>query len=100
MTVYYNFKWNPEKARLNIRKHRVSFEQAATVFLDPLALSLFDEEHCEDEERGITLGRSREVQTLVVAHTYQESQGNIATIRIISARKATKHEQQQYESNL
>ncbi len=100
MTVYYNFKWNPEKARLNIRKHRVSFEQAATVFLDPLALSLLDEEHSEDEERWITMGRSREAQTLVVVHTYREGSDNNATIRIISARKATKHEQQQYESNL
>lgn len=98
MTVYYNFKWNPEKAQLNIRKHRVSFEQAATVFIDPLALSLLDEEHGENEERWITMGRSREAQTLVVVHTYRENQSNSVTIRIISARKATKHEQQQYES--
>ncbi len=100
MTVYYNFKWNPEKARLNVRKHRVSFEQAATVFLDPLALSLLDEEHSEDEERWITLGRSREAQTLVVVHTSREGSDNNATVRISSARKATKHERQQYESNL
>ncbi len=69
-------------------------------FSDPLALSLLYEEHREDEERWITMGQSREAQTLVVVHTYRENQDNSVTIRIISARKATKHEQQQYESNL
>jgi len=100
MTVYYNFEWNPEKARLNVRKHRISFEQAATVFLDPLALSIRDDEHPDKEERWITLGRSGEAKTLLVVHTYRENPNNSVTIRIISARKATKHEQRQYEATI
>jgi hypothetical protein len=52
----YQFEWNPTKARQNARKHRVTFERGATVFKDPNALSLFDEEHSDEEERWITLG--------------------------------------------
>lgn len=97
--LQYNFEWNPAKATSNLCKHGVSFEQAAEVFLDPLQLTLFDEEHSEDEERWITLGRVNTAGLLVVVHTFLEYFGNNAvTIRIISARLATRHEQKQYEA--
>jgi uncharacterized DUF497 family protein len=54
--VEYNFEWDPAKARENLRKHRVSFERAAQVFLDPHMLSIYDEAHSASEERWITLG--------------------------------------------
>ncbi|MEO1094709.1 MAG: BrnT family toxin [Cyanobacteria bacterium J06638_28] len=50
-TLQYTFEWNPQKAQINSHKHKISFDQAATVFKDPNALSLFDEEHSQDEER-------------------------------------------------
>ncbi len=57
--MQYNFEWDPAKARQNLRKHGVSFERASQVFLDPLMISVEDEEHSEDEERWATLGRER-----------------------------------------
>lgn len=93
----YTFEWDPRKAATNLHKHGVGFEQATKVFSDPLALSIYDEEHSETEERWITLGRT-ETGTLVVVHTHREINDNETLIRIISARKATKHEQQQYEA--
>ena len=57
----FHFEWDPAKARQNARKHRVTFERGATVFLDPNALSLFDDQHSEEEERWITLGWMRRV---------------------------------------
>lgn len=93
----YRFEWDPIKARQNNRRHRVTFERAATVFLDPNALSVFDEPHSQDEERWITLGIDRTGVLLVVCHIYREETETSAMIRIISARKATKHEGKQYE---
>ena len=93
----YTFEWNPKKATANQRKHGVGFEQAALVFSDPLALSIYDDEHSDTEERWITLGKTQD-GTLVVVHTYREINDNETLIRIISARKATKQEQQQYEA--
>ena len=93
----YQFEWDPTKARQNARQHRVTFERAATVFLDPNALSVFDEQHSQDEERWVTLGLDRTGTLLVVAHTYGEETAISAMIRIISARKATKTETKQYE---
>lgn len=98
MSIDYHFEWNPEKAQSNITKHKVSFEQASTVFLDPLALSIPDEEQPDNDERWVTLGRSTDAKTVLVVHTYRENTNNSVTIRIISARKATKHEQRQYEA--
>ena len=80
-----NFEWDPGKAEKNIRKHDVSFD-------DPLFITLLDEEHSKDEERYITIGISDKNQLLLVAHTERENR-----IRIISARKATKHEEKFYE---
>jgi uncharacterized DUF497 family protein len=86
------FEWDPVKARLNSAKHGISFEEASTVFDDPLFITFLDEEHSTDEERYITLGLSKSNALLLVAHTDREG-----TIRIISARKATKNERRFYE---
>lgn len=93
----YQFEWDSDKARQNARKHRISFERAATVFLDHDALSLFDEEHNRDEDRWVTLGLDRTGTLLVVCHTYQEETETSARIRIISTRRATRSEAKQYE---
>ena len=93
----YNFEWDPEKARANKRKHKVSFELASTVFRDPKALSVFDSEHGGSEERWLTLGISATGTLLVVHHTYDQLDAVMVRIRIISSRKATKRETQQYE---
>lgn len=93
----YQFEWDPIKARQNNRRHRVTFERAATAFLDPNALSVFDEPHSKDEERWITLGIDRTGVLLVVCHTYREENEISAMIRIFSARRATKNEEKQYE---
>lgn len=93
----YIFEWDPKKAFNNRRKHGVGFEQAALVFRDPQALSIYDQEHSETEDRWITLGKSEE-NMLVVVHTCREISDNKAIIRIISARRATKRERRQYEA--
>lgn len=72
MAFQYQFEWDPVKARENAKRHRVRFERAATVFLDPNALSLFDEQHSEDEDRWITLGLDRTGTMLVISHTFRE----------------------------
>lgn len=92
----YRFEWDPEKARRNARDHRVTFEQAATVFLDPRLLSLLDEEHGE-EARWVSLGLDQLRRLLVVCHTFREVTEQSASIRIFSARKATKNELKEYE---
>jgi len=95
--VQYNFEWNPAKARQNIVKHRISFERAAEIFLDPFAISLYDEEHSLTEDRWISIGKTISENLVVVIHTFQQNQDGQATLRIISARKATKKEAKQYE---
>jgi hypothetical protein len=93
----YTFEWDPNKASRNLRKHKVSFERAAEIFLDPLSISIFDEEHSDEEERWITLGKDSHEVVLVVVHTFQEVGADEWVIRIISARKATKNETKQYK---
>jgi hypothetical protein len=93
----YEFEWDTVKARQNLRTHRVAFERAATIFLDPEALSEFDEEESGDGDRWITLGLDRTGVLLVVCHTYREETEASARIRLISARKPTKNEAKQYE---
>lgn len=90
--------WNDTKAQSNLVKHGVTFAQAATVMLDPLALTVFDEAHSDAEERWFTLGQSNEGQLLAVAHTYQMLDATSARVRLISAREATRRERQQYEN--
>ena len=88
------FNWDSKKAKANIEKHGVSFEEAASVFYDPLAKSAQDPDHSEDESRFILIGHSQKNNLLFVVHVYKE---NPDTIRIISARKATKKEKRDFE---
>ncbi|GJM27155.1 MAG: hypothetical protein DHS20C16_35700 [Phycisphaerae bacterium] len=92
----FHFEWDPEKAQRNFRKHKISFEQSAAVFGDPHALTIYDHEHSDDEERWVTLGLDNRGVPLVVCHTYHAQSKDKAVIRIISARKATKNEDGQY----
>ena len=87
----YQFEWDQVKARLNEKKHGVSFERAAFVFSDPRALSIFDKKHSDQEDRWITMGLDQAGILVVVCHTFQHGHGDDrAWIRIISARKAAK----------
>ncbi len=88
------FDWDKSKASLNKKKHGVSFEEATTIFYDDNALEFFDPDHSESEDRFIMLGMSFSARILVVCHCVREK-GSI--IRIISARKATKHESKNYQ---
>ncbi len=89
-----DFNWDPNKADLNLKKHKVSFSEAKSVFYDEFAIQFFDEEHSDQEDRFIMLGTSMESNILVVCHC-ERDQGN--TVRIISARKATNKERKFYE---
>ena len=92
----YTFEWDPIKAKENLRKHRISFELAAEPFLDPLAISVLDREHSDAENRWVTLGRNSHGKVLVLVHTFSEVSAEECKIRIISVRKATKQETNQY----
>lgn len=70
--IVYDFEWDAAKARTNLRKHGVSFRAATAVFRDPLARTIFDDEHSEDEERWVTLGRAENGKYLVVVHTFAQ----------------------------
>lgn len=87
-----NFEWDAEKASANLRKHGVTFEEATTVFGDPLSITIPDPDHSELETRFIDLGRSHHGRLLVVAYAERGE-----TIRIISARQATRGEKSKYE---
>ena len=95
----YRFEWDPGKASRNAKDHGVTFEQAATVFLDARLLSQLDEEHGENEERWLSLGLDKAARLLVVSHTYRDVTPRRATIRIISARNATRPEAKAYEES-
>ncbi len=92
----FNFEWDPQKTRSNKQKHRISFEQAATVFRDPRAASIYDEGHSEPEDRWITLGLSENGGVLVVCHTFKQIDPTTVQIRVLSSRKATRREIRQY----
>ena len=87
------FSWDARKARENIRKHKVSFEEAATVFYDESAIEFFDPEHSTDEERFLMLGLSGRLRIMVVRYCLRKKGSEI---RIISARRATKKEEKVY----
>lgn len=87
------FEWDENKNDINKKKHKISFEEAKTVFYDEEALLIDDPEHSQEEERFIILGLSKKANLLVVCHCYRASD---TVIRIISARKATKNEAKQY----
>jgi uncharacterized DUF497 family protein len=93
----FQFAWDTEKATANRAKHGVTFELAATVFRDELALSLFDEDHGDDEERWITLGAAETGQLILVVHTFEELSAQEALVRIISAREPTRQERLDYQ---
>jgi hypothetical protein len=92
----FTFGWDPRKAAANLRKHGVSFEEAATAFGDPQSLSIPDPAHSYGEERFILIGRSERTRLLVVVHLeITETQ-----IRLISARLASRQERRTYEEDL
>ena len=86
------FEWDPEKAAVNVKRHRVSFNEAAGVLEDTLSTTFPDAEHSTEEQRFVTIGASHRGRVLVVAHTERND-----TIRIISARRATRRERDFYE---
>ncbi len=90
------FEWDSEKEKSNIKKHGINFEQSSYVFADPFALNMYDNGHSLEEDRWVILGKSLNEVVLVVVHTFKNDDG-IEYVRIISARKATKSEQQSYQ---
>lgn len=88
-----SFDWNAAKAAANLKKHGVTFEEAQTVFYDEFAVQFYDEENSSNEERFLMLGMSSGARLLLVCHCERDGGG---IIRIISARKATKHESSYY----
>ncbi|MEP7199841.1 MAG: BrnT family toxin [Chloroflexota bacterium] len=91
------FEWDEYKARENLKKHKVSFEEAKTVFDDPLLITYPDEFHSEREQRSIGIGGSASHRILLVVHTEHEATIETILIRIISCRKATALERRMYE---
>ena len=87
------FEWDPEKAKLNFKKHKVHLEEAVTVFYNPLSATFDDADHSVGEQRFITVGFSSQGRLLVVSHTERG-----AVLRIISARRATAHERKKHEN--
>jgi uncharacterized protein len=93
--VRIRFEWDPGKARLNLRKHGIAFEEAETVFADDHAILLDDPEHSRHEDRFVLLGVSARLRILVVVHAYRARD---EVIRLISARRATPRERAQYSA--
>ncbi|HNO83196.1 MAG TPA: BrnT family toxin [Anaerolineales bacterium] len=91
------FEWDENKARTNFEKHKVSFDEARTIFVDPLLVTFADELHSEKEERFISIGLSENNRILLVVHTEREEKKETIIIRIISCRKATPTERKRYE---
>ena len=91
------FEWDAKKAKANLKKHKVSFEEAKTIFNDPLLITFPDEEHSEDEERFISIGMAASDRVLLAVHTEREETEDLLIIRIISCRKATASERRVYE---
>ncbi len=92
----YHFDWDPIKAQSNLADHEVSFRLAGSVLRDPLAVTVFDEAHSEEEERWVTLGQAENGRYLVVIHTFHQTSPTEANIRLISAREAARREIQDY----
>jgi uncharacterized DUF497 family protein len=87
-----NYEWDAKKAKTNLRKHGVSFEEASTVFLDPLAITFPDPDHSDEEDREITIGLTMKNRVVFVSHCPRGDR-----TRIIGARKTTRKERKQYE---
>ena len=88
------FEWDDEKAQSNLKKHGVSFEEAATIFNDPRIATISDPDHSDNEERYVSIGMSVIMRLLSVIHTFRKERN-----RLISARKATKAEKKNYEND-
>lgn len=88
------FGWDPKKAAANLKKHGVSFEEGATAFGDPLSLTRFDPDHSDEEDRFVLLGATHQGRLVVVSHTDRGE-----TVRLISARLATRQERKNYASS-
>ena len=97
VTHRFEFDWDPVKAAADLARHDVAFEDAMTIFADPLALSRVDSDHGSLEERWITIGLSHATKLPLVVHTHVEIDDTSTYIRIISARVPTKRERRQYE---
>ena len=91
------FEWDEKKNQANQRKHRVSFEEAQTIFFDPMTKVASDPEHSASEDRFVAVGHSSNFRLLLVIHCYREEEG---VIRIVSARKVTQSERKQFEEGL
>lgn len=89
-----NYEWDAKKAKVNLRKHGVSFEEAATVFLDPCAITFPDPDHSDEEDREITIGVTTKNRVVFVSHYPRGDR-----TRIISARRTTRKERNQYEED-
>ena len=96
----YQFDWDPAKEKQNIRKHQITFRRAASIFRDPNQLSAFDDEHSENEDRWITMGIDSGGVLRVVVHTFEQADEDLYEIRIISARRATLIESNQYNEGI
>jgi uncharacterized DUF497 family protein len=90
-----NFEWDPSKARINLKDHAVSFNEAATVFDDVQGITIFDPDHSESEDRFILFGRSAMNRFLLVVHTERDD-----VVRVISARELTRIERGKYEKEI
>ena len=90
------FEWDEAKAAANLKKHQVSFEEAKSIFYDEFGVQFFDDEHSKEEERFLMLGMSSGAKLLIVCHCERDE---VATVRIISARKATKRESAFYRGD-
>lgn len=93
------FEWNATKARINLNKHKVSFDEAKTVFNDPFLLTFPDGDHSESENRYLSIGRSARGRMLLVVHTERKATETTLTIRIISCRKVRPSERKTYEES-
>lgn len=93
------FEWDPAKSASNLRKHGIDFALASTVFQDPIAITILDHEHHVAEERWIIMGLSRDNRVIVVSHTWTEIADGRVTVRLISARPATRRERYKYETD-
>lgn len=102
-TMSYNensrqhYEWDPNKNRKNFKQHSIWFDEAQTIWADPQAVEYFDEEHSEDEDRYIRIGRTTRSKVLLVVYCEREDGG---VIRLISARKATPKERRDYEKGI
>lgn len=93
------YEWDKNKAKINLAKHKVSFEEGETIFDDPFLITYSDEQHSNHEERLISIGISRNARILLVAHVERLEAINFTLIRIVSCRKATPSERKLYEES-